>query len=473
MNNPPRLLRYDTEYVIPANVVTDMQMNQLLPTVVTGVLRHPCGKNNIAARQELFANMQKGDLAVRMSTLLSELRGYDRLLSEYRKTKNQFEKMYLQICVLEKFCHLNDLLSAFKDDGELFSSIAEFYPEQTTLKNDLSEIRHTLKKTQSFFLSVAGKMWIAPAGDIPVYKEKVINCARLLSLTTGSAKNVHTEPVPTSVATALFELYHDEFSHINEILERHNDVALDEMRSYISELEFYLDVHQLIQKAMFCGIPYTFPKISDLPCYEATELFDISLLAKEVVAVPNDVYFTTKEPFFFLTGANGGGKTTYARAVGLNLLLFLSGCPIFANSATIYPFSALLTHFPVDERFDNTGRLDEEYSRAQKMFTVCSEPFMIFNETFSGTDGKRGYALLLEIAEKITNHNCFGLYVTHFHEIEETKYPILCAEVNEANNNERTYRIHRFGVKHSSFANDILKKYRLDEKSLKERLVDI
>ncbi len=471
--NIPRLLRYDEEYIMQAEAVTDMQADKLLSAAVTGVLRHPCGKGNIKARQELFANMQKGDLAQRMSTLLSELKGYDRLLTEYRKTKNQFEKIYLQIRVLEEFCRLNELFSAFKDDGELLSAVAEFHPAQTTLQNDLSKIRGILKKTQSLFFSVAGKMWITPSSDIPIYKEKLINCAGSLSLTPETAKKTRTESVSPSIATAMLELYQDEFSQINEILGRYGNVELDGVRSYIPELEFYLSVHQLIQKAKSCGIPYTFPQISDSPCYEAVELFDISLLAKNVVAVPNDAYFTADEPLFFLTGANGGGKTTYARAVGLNLLLFLSGCPIFARSAKIYPFSALLTHFPVDERFDNTGRLDEEYGRTEKMLAVCDEPFMIFNETFSGTDDKRGYALLLELVEKITENNHFALYVTHFHEIEETSYPLLCAEINEANDNERTYRIHRFGAKSSSFAADILKKYRLDERSLEERLAEI
>ena len=473
MNNTPRLLRYEDKYTMPIQVVTDMQADKLLSASVTGVLRRPCGKSNSKARQALFEHMQKGDLADRMSNLLSELKGYDRLLTEYRKSKIQFEKIYLHIRVLEEFCRLHDLLSSFKNDGELFSAVAEFHPMQTALKNDLSEIRRILKKTQSLFFSVAGKMWITPSSDIPTYKEKLINCASSLSLTTETAKKAHPEYVSPSIAMAMFALYRDEFSQINEILGRYNDIELDGVKAYIPELEFYLGIHILIQKAKACHIPYTSPEISDSPCYEAAELFDISLLAKNVVAVPNDAYFTTKEPLFFLTGANGGGKTTYARAVGFNLLLFLSGCPVFATAAKIYPFSALLTHFPVDERFDQTGRLDEEYGRAEEMLVACNEPFLIFNETFSGTDDKRGYALLLELSEKITDHHYFGLYVTHFHEIEDTKYPLLCAEINEANNNERIYRIHRFGTKRSSFADDILKKYRLGERSLKERLADI
>ena len=108
----------------------------------------------------------------------------------------------------------------------------------------------------------------------------------------------------------------------------------------------------------------------------AKELYDISLLAKNCEnIVPNDADFTEYEPFCFLLGANGGGKTTYLRALGVNLILFLAGCPVFAKEAEIYPFDIVLSHFPRDERFDNTGRLDEERKRTEEMLNKikCSE----------------------------------------------------------------------------------------------------
>lgn len=206
--------------------------------------------------------------------------------------------------------------------------------------------------------------------------------------------------------------------------------------------------------------------------YIARELYDVSLLAKNCEnIVPNDADFTENEPFCFLLGANGGGKTTYLRALGVNLILFLAGCPVFAKEAEIYPFDTVLSHFPKDERFDNTGRLDEEQKRTEEMLNKAENKaaFLFFNETFSGTDDRRGFELLKDTAMKIAEKHHFGLYVTHFHEVMSLDYPVLSAEVDLSDANKRTFRIVRSKGSVSSYAADILKKYRLDKDSLESR----
>ena len=94
---------------------------------------------------------------------------------------------------------------------------------------------------------------------------------------------------------------------------------------------------------------------------------------------------------------------------------------------------------------------------------------MLFNETFSGTDDKRGFELLKDTATQIDEHRHFGLYVTHFHEVMSLDYPVLSAEVDATDENKRTFRIVRSKGSASSYAADILKKYGLDKNSLEAR----
>ena len=76
------------------------------------------------------------------------------------------------------------------------------------------------------------------------------------------------------------------------------------------------------------------------------ELRDLPSRQNVTNIVPNDILFNEKT-FFFLTGANGGGKTTYLRSVGIAVILFLSGCPIPCEGAEIYPLDNV---YPFPER---------------------------------------------------------------------------------------------------------------------------
>lgn len=90
-----------------------------------------------------------------------------------------------------------------------------------------------------------------------------------------------------------------------------------------------------------------FLKYSDGRAIKLTQAYDITLLEKdEHNIIPNDVELTEKEPLFFLTGANGGGKTTYLRTVGVSVTMFLCGAPAPCAAAEIAPLKCVYTHFP-------------------------------------------------------------------------------------------------------------------------------
>jgi len=320
-------------------------------------------------------------------------------------------------------------------------------------------------------LSFSNKNWLTPDYDAVSEYDKIADCARSLGLAVPERREKSTR-VDISFSDAICRLYKEEIQEIEGVLAKYEDAVFAKTVAYIPEIQFLLDICALIGKADDLHVPHCLPKITDSPQFTARDICDISLLAKNCTnIIPNDADFTEAEPFYFLIGANGGGKTTHLRSVGINLILFLAGCPIFAREAFMYPFAFTASHFPQDERFNNTGRLDEERKRTEEILSLAEgrKAFLLFNETYSGADEKRGFSLLLETAEHIRENGHFGLYVTHFHEIMNTDYPILSAEVDTTDENKRTYRIVKTKGKASSYAADILKKYRLDKESLRKR----
>ena len=153
-----------------------------------------------------------------------------------------------------------------------------------------------------------------------------------------------------------------------------------------------------------------------------------------------------------------------------------------ARSGVGYPFTTVQTHYPTDERFSGMGRLDDEQRRVDEMLDGRdTDGFFLFNETFSGADHEKGFALAMQVAERMHKEGRFGLFVTHFHQVIGKAFPVLSVgtTTDKLNENEesalephhsRTYRVSYSGAKAYSYAEDILRKYGMDRHSLRERL---
>ena len=477
MINAPRLINNRFTTLLPNMLFSDLQIDKILSSQSIAVFQHPCEPSEIAHRNELFLLLDRRENVAHVENTLSVLCATERALFLLKETKIPLDRYYRQAELLESYLTSCDALASMQGLGELFADVADHYSSEKSrnllfeMKESAHRIRSLLSQMSAGLLSFADKNWLTPDYDAVSEIDNISMCAERLGFAVPKQKPQNIK-INLSLSDAVCQLYSDKVAQIEAEIAKYADVDFYEPVAYISEIKFFLEIHGLIQRAAKIGVPHCIAKISQTPRYIAKELYDISLLAKNCEnIVPNDADFTKNEPFCFLLGANGGGKTTYLRALGVNLIFFLAGCPVFAKAAEIYPFDIVLSHFPRDERFDNTGRLDEERKRTEEMLNTAQNKtaFLFFNETFSGTDDKRGFDLLTDTVAKIAESKYFGLYVTHFHEVMSLDYPVLSAEVDLSDTNKRTFRIVRSKGSASSYASDILKKYRLDKDSLAAR----
>ena len=477
MINAPRLINNFRTISLPNTLFSDLQLDKILSPQAIAVLQHLCEPSEIMRRNELFLRLDQGENVTHVENTLSALCATERALYLLKDAKIPLDTYYRQAELFESYLASCEALASMYNIGELFADVANHYSseESQKLRSEMEKsahkIRNLLREMSAGLLSFADKNWLTPDYDAVSEIDNISECAKNLGFAAPVKKPLNTK-INLSLSDAVCHLYSDKVEQIEVEIAKYADVNFYEPTAYISEIKFFLEIHSLMQRASKLGVPHTIAKIANAPQYAAKELYDISLLAKNCeTIIPNDADFTEKEPFCFLLGANGGGKTTYLRALGVNLILFLAGCPVFAKEADIYPFDIVLSHFPRDERFDNTGRLDEERKRTEEMLNMAQNKvaFLFFNETFSGTDDKRGFDLLTDTAAKIQEGRHFGLYVTHFHEVMSLDYPVLSAEVDLSDANKRTFRIVRSKGSASSYASDILKKYRLDKDSLAAR----
>ena len=477
MINAPRLLNSSNKVLLPNTLFSDLQIDKILSSQSIAVLQHPCEPSEIVRRNELFLLLDKSENVAHVENTLSVLCATERAQYLLKDAKIPLDIYYRQAELFESYLTSCDALASMKDLGELFAYVADYYSSEKSqnllseMKESAHRIRSLLSQMNAGLLSFADKNWLTPDYDVVSEIDNISECAECLGFNVTKQKPQNTK-INLSLSDAVCHLYSDKVAQIEAEITKYADVDFYEPTAYIPEIKFFLEIHGLLQRANKISVPHCIARISQKTQYIAKELYDISLLTKICEnIVPNDADFTEYEPFCFLLGANGGGKTTYLRALGVNLILFLAGCPVFAKKAEIYPFDIVLSHFPKDERFDNTGRLDEERKRTGEMLKTAKNKtaFLFFNETFSGTDDKRGFDLLTDTVAKIAESKQFGLYVTHFHEVMSLDYPVLSAEVDLSDANKRTFRIVRSKGSASSYASDILKKYRLDKDSLAAR----
>ena len=453
MITAPRLIHKCNTTVLPKALFSDLRLDKILSAQTIAVLQSFCDQNEIVRRNELFAFLDDEKNLLQVEELLSSLLATtERTLLLLNDAKIPLDRYYRHVEMLEAYIASCEALASMRGLGVLFAEVDNYFSSAdkvsilTRMRESEQKIKNLLREMSAGLLSFADKNWLTPDSNAVSEVDNISTCAEKLGFVIPKKKKQNAK-INLSFSDAICRLYADKIAQIEAEIAKYADVDFYEPTTYISEIKFFLEIHGLIQKAKKVGIPRTHAKIAKEPCYTAKELYDISLLAKNCKnIVPNDADFSENEAFCFVLGANGGGKTTYLRAVGINLILFLAGCPVFAKQAEIYPFDIVLSHFPKDERFDNTGRLDEERRRTEEMLKAAQDKvaFLLFNETFSGTDDKRGFELLKDTATQIDEHRHFGLVRYPFPtEVMSLDYPVLSAEVDATDGQEQAHLPYR------------------------------
>ena len=305
----------------------------------------------------------------------------------------------------------------------------------------------------------------------PNLTDQLLDCARELGFDDVEGARATSIRLSPALLAAQAKLDPEAFEAMSAFAATYQSLYDPRILDYRWEMNFYLEAAALMRRLEQAKIPTVWPTVSQRRRLWVQGAYDISLLAKnEVTIIPNDVDFSEDEPFFFLTGANGGGKTTYLRCVGINIVLFLSGCPVAGTGAEIYPVSSVFTHFPRDERSDSEGRLSEEQARVDEILARHGgDALVLLNETYSAANAEQAPRLTIDLATRLASSGSFGLFITHQHALEDGAIPFLSVVIDEDSANRRTFKIERRRGAARSFAEDILKRYNMDRDSLRAR----
>ncbi|MBQ0102182.1 MAG: hypothetical protein KBT31_05255, partial [Firmicutes bacterium] len=454
---------------IPLSVFEDLQLIHFFDSGIIGDVRFPCDRENREARQGLFTSLSDAGNFAR----IKELYDTSELLAEaderYSELKSEIEKsvvfIYLMKCVSDfenkaTECDFGDRQSA------LFSS---FFKKLTgdgrhrEMISELDGLWKELAEKMTFTLSVGTDSISVSPEHTGTYIEKLVSSAHLLGIEVNAGSKEKERPISTDIIEKAVSADGEYFRSVKGFYDKYRNTYDNGIVWYRNELKFYICAENLILKAKDGGVPFCFAEETDERMIVADEVYDISLLEKnEKNIVPNNADFKEGDSFFFLTGANGGGKTTFLRAVGILTLFYLLGCPLPCRRASIGGITNIFTHFPRDERFDGSGRFVEEDKRVRKIIEQSDGgSFILLNETYATTNEENAVHYTEKLASLLHGEGRFGLYITHQHGLNDLGIPYLHVVIDENDGNRRTFKIERNKSGGGSFARDILKRYGL------------
>ena len=449
------------------------------------LLRCPCSGAEIAARQQLFrAMLDEAGFEEKIRAIEEQISETERLYGELERAETEEEKVLLFLPLMIRFFDVAREIAGLDSESGRAGEIGGYWRgviDDPTVKMTEKRCRDVMaKRDDAVKLTIHGwetHIWERRDG----MRDKLEKMLRDMGMEDAIPQGRQPARALPSVVGGYADVYNGYYGMAESFWKDYSTRYLggeDDLAPlflYLPELHFMIDCTAYFKTLREAGYPLTYPEVTSRREFILSGVVDPSLHRRGIPGtevVPNDLEMRgDKLNFYILSGANGGGKTTFLRACSLAALFFSVGCPIAARSGRGMPFDAVYTHFPSNESFENSGRFADESARADEILAAATEnSFAVFNETYSGTDEKRSEEYSAKLAHAMFDAGVFGIYVTHIHSLTGGEIPTLAAMIDEADENRRTYKIRRVGGTSSSFARDILEKYGLDSDSLEKKL---
>ena len=478
----------------PEDTLRDLLGDEQLRPRSAEILRVPCRPEEIPMRQGLFRRMLTDPAFAEVVARLTELLTDAEVLSaEYARAEIREEKVLLFVPLMRRCFDIVRILEAFDGEEGRAGEIGSFWKRW----HEMPAASHADKRADDLLakydpairLKIRGSeasAWERRRGVRNDFERIIREMGLEDALPAWRHPQRTTPTVVRGVAGVRYAYYNAAEAFLEESGEFLPDGGvtgaerdLRGLFDYIDEFRFLADLTAYFRRLSDMGYPLCYPAVSDRRECIFEGAVDPSLSRRGIPGgevVPNDIFMASEMngerlSFYILSGANGGGKTTYLRTAALAALFFTAGCPVTARGGRSMAFDAVYTHFPSNESFESGGRFADETVRADKILEDATEnSFAVFNETYSGTDERRSETFSKRLAETMYRRGTFGVYVTHIHALTGGEIPTLAAQIDEQDENRRTYKIRRVGGTSSSFARDILEKYGLDRSSLEEKL---
>lgn len=451
-----------------------------------------CDEKEIVRRQKFFHEIT-GNLKCRefLKSIRSFYRDVENAVLIYKKKTDLPDKDIWGINLLNQYTKFVKSVVEIKSGSGLelcseilksfYCNIADFYMSESfnDLCKSLDDVE--LKFSEIRKMNIYGNYistLISSYGLKPGIKENIYETIALYLSDMGLEL-----PKKTNVSNARdMDLYEKYISYIvsktpavSEVLRKVNDKFSELIQSIglteITDIKTSLACCELYDLLTEKNIKLCYPLLSEDGIFSVKEASDITLLMQKDDIVTNSLELSSSEQVSFVSGANGGGKTSFVRAIGICNVMFSCGLFVPAMSGKLSVCDNIFTVFPHKELLYQEGRFVTEKGFMEKALSeVTSNSLVLTNELFSSTNDSTSREQYELFVSRLQEKGVRSFLVTHFTDVIELfaskKYPCFSCVMED---DVVTFRVERTG-KHSSSVNLILEKYSLRKHQLKGRL---
>lgn len=210
---------------------------------------------------------------------------------------------------------------------------------------------------------------------------------------------------------------------------------------------------------------YTFPEITEEENYVHYELLGHPLI-NSGKRVCNNFHTEGQGDIVMITGSNMGGKSTFLRTVGVNLVLALAGAPCCAKYGQVSNLKLFTSMRTQDNLKEGISSFYAELNRIEEMLKLMNNShnvFFLLDEMFKGTNSEDRHKGGFSLINQISKLNTSGIIATHDIELaklSENKILVTNYSFNsEINDNSMifSYKLHE-GICNDFNASELMKR---------------